>query len=66
MLGVLLAPLRGVVWVAGMVASAAEQERHDPARIRAELRELTRQLEAGVINETEFEAAEDELLDRLA
>jgi hypothetical protein len=60
-----LAPVRGVAWVAGTVAEAAERERCDPVLVRNRLRELAGRLEAGEISEAEFDAAEDELLDRL-
>ena len=60
-----LAPVKGVAWVAQKVAEAAMQEHHSPAAVHAQLRELARQLEAGMISESEFDQAEDELLDRL-
>ncbi|MDQ7910433.1 gas vesicle protein GvpG [Phytohabitans sp. ZYX-F-186] len=60
-----LAPVRGVAWVAGKVAEAAEREHGDPALVRARLRELALLLESGRISEAEFDAAEEELLDRL-
>lgn len=60
-----LAPVGGLTWVARKVAEAAEQEYYDPARVRAQLQDLVRQLEARLITEEEFDAAEDELLDRL-
>lgn len=60
-----LAPVRGVVWVAEQLETAAEDQLYDEARIRRELRELETRLEAGELSEAEFEAAEDELLDLL-
>lgn len=60
-----LAPVRGVVWVAEQVDAAARQEYYDPAAIRAELARLAEALDAGEIDEAEFDRAEDELLDRL-
>jgi len=60
-----LAPVRGVVWVAGQLTAAAEREFTDPAAIHAELRRLAADLEAGLITEAEFDQAEDQLLDRL-
>jgi hypothetical protein len=60
-----LAPVRGVTWVAQKLTEAAEQEYRDPVRVRAELQELVRQLEAGLITDEEFDAAEDALLARL-
>ncbi len=60
-----LAPVRGLVWIAEQVNDAAEREYDQPARIRAELRELSARLEQGELSEEEFDAAEDVLLDRL-
>ena len=60
------APVRGSVWVmrtgAGRRPSASTTTR---ATIRAELARLEQQLEAGEIDEEEFDRREDELLDRL-
>ena len=60
-----LAPVRGVVWVADRLAQQADRELHDPARIRAELEELSEAFEDGLIGAEEFEVAEAELLERL-
>jgi hypothetical protein len=62
----LLAPLRGVLWVARKIDEAArqEQEREEEA-LKARLQRLYLQLEAGQLTEQEFEAQEAELLDRL-
>ncbi len=45
---------------------AKRRHHHSPAAVHAQLRELARQLEAGMISESEFDQAEDELLDRLS
>lgn len=60
-----LAPVRGVVWLGEQIAEVAEDEYYDPADIREELRALAEALDAGEISAAEFDAAEDELLDRL-
>jgi hypothetical protein len=60
-----LAPVRGVAWIAGQLVAAAEEQLYDAEAIQAELRQLSEQLEAGLITEDEFDLAEDELLDRL-
>ncbi|MCP2332187.1 MULTISPECIES: gas vesicle protein GvpG [Actinoalloteichus] len=65
-LGLPLAPARGVGWTLRQVLAAAEREYHAPEAVRRELVELERQLEAGLISEDEFDSREDELLDRLA
>lgn len=60
-----LAPVRGTVWVLDQVLLAAEREFYDPEPIQAQLAELERQLLDGRIGPEEFDAREDELLDRL-
>lgn len=57
-----LAPVRGVVWVAGLLCEEAEREFRDPARLRAELAEIERAREAGEIGQDEAERREDELV----
>ncbi|MGY6021395.1 gas vesicle protein GvpG [Streptomyces spinosirectus] len=59
------APVRGSGWVIGQVLREAERIYYDPATVRAELARLEEQLEAGEIDEEEFDRREDELLDRL-
>ncbi|MEU2907669.1 gas vesicle protein GvpG [Streptomyces globisporus] len=60
-----LAPARGVVWIAEKLQETAERELCDPGVIRAQLAELNRDLDDGLIDLEEFEAEEDKLLDRL-
>ncbi|MCI3271177.1 gas vesicle protein GvpG [Streptomyces cylindrosporus] len=59
------APVRGSAWVIGQLLTEAERIYYDPAAVRAELARLEEQLEAGEIDEEEFDRREDELLDRL-
>ncbi|MFI1358609.1 gas vesicle protein GvpG [Streptomyces sp. NPDC020898] len=59
------APVRGSAWVIGQVLHEAERLYYDPAAVRAELALLEERLEAGEIDEEEFDRLEDELLDRL-
>jgi hypothetical protein len=59
------APVRGSAWVIRQVMSEAERLYYDPAAVRAELAQLEERLEAGEIDEEEFDRVEDELLDRL-
>ncbi|MEV5954891.1 gas vesicle protein GvpG [Streptomyces sp. NPDC051987] len=59
------APVRGSAWVVEQVLQEAERIYYDPATVRAELARLEERLEAGEIDEEEFDRAEDELLDRL-
>jgi DNA/RNA-binding domain of Phe-tRNA-synthetase-like protein len=60
-----LAPLRGVVWVVEKVAEAAEAEMYDERKIHRQLNELEIALEMGEIDDEQFVAAEEDLLDRL-
>ncbi|WP_128382060.1 gas vesicle protein GvpG [Streptomyces cavernae] len=59
------APARGSLWVIEQLVAEAERRYYDPGAIRAELGLLEQQLEAGEIDEAEFDRREDELLDRL-
>jgi hypothetical protein len=59
------APVRGSGWVIRQVLREAERLYYDPAAVRAELARLEERLEAGEIDEDEFDRQEDELLDRL-
>jgi hypothetical protein len=60
-----LAPLRGTAWVLDQVIAQAEREFYDPEPVRRELADLERELLEGRIDEEEFDASEDELLDKL-
>jgi len=53
-------------WVAGTVAEAATQETHSPAASRTQRRDLVLLLESGMISESEFDQARDEILRRLS
>lgn len=59
------APVRGSAWVMRQVLQEAERLYYDPAAVRAELARLEERLEAGEIDEEEFDRQEDELLERL-
>lgn len=58
-----LAPLRATAWTVERVVSAAEREQIES--VRAELVRLEQELQAGHIDEQEFDQREDELLDQL-
>jgi len=62
---ILLAPLKGVIWVAEKVKEIAEQELYDEGRIKEKLMELQLKLELEEINEEEYKNQEKELLARL-
>jgi Gas vesicle protein G len=62
----MLAPVKGVLWVFREIHDAAEQElASESEAITAALSELYMRLEAGGITEAEFDAQEKVLLDRL-
>lgn len=62
----LLAPIRGLLWIFGKIHDAAQEEIAGEAdAITEELRELYMMLETGRITEAEFGARERTLLDRL-
>jgi hypothetical protein len=61
-----MAPFRLATWTVDRVIDAAEREHYGPDAVTAELIELSRQLDEGLISPEVFDAREDELLDRLA
>jgi hypothetical protein len=60
-----LAPVRGTIWIAEQLAEQAAEELYGEESIRRRLVEAERDLELGRLSEEEYEAVEDELLDRL-
>jgi hypothetical protein len=60
-----LAPVTGTVWLAEQIQAAAEAEYYDEGAIQAQLREIDAARAAGTIDQTEADAAEDALLERL-
>ena len=65
LLGLPLAPVRGVVAVADQVRRQAEEEFYDPAKIRLQLEQVDRLRAEGAIDDDEATAWEDELVERL-
>ncbi len=61
----LLAPLKGVVWMGQKLGDMAQKELCDEGRIKEELMRLQLQLEMDEITEQEYDRREEELLDRL-
>jgi cytochrome c-type biogenesis protein CcmH/NrfG len=64
-LGLPLAPLRGVVAAAEQIRHQAEDEFYDPAKIRQQLEEVDRLRGAGALTDDEATMWEDELVERL-
>src|SRR5713101_318131 len=61
----LLAPIKGVVFIAEKIKEQAEGEFLNEEGVRQELRELYMLLEAGKISEEEFTQREEQLVERL-
>jgi hypothetical protein len=62
---ILLAPLKGVIWMGRKLSDIAEKELCDEGRIKEELMRLQLQFELDEISQHEYEQKEEELLDRL-
>ena len=60
-----LAPVRGVVWVAGILKDQAEAQLYDPGRIAAEMQQVADDVANGTITEDEAAEREEELIHRL-
>ena len=65
-MGLLMMPLRGLLWLAEEVAERVDRALYDEDALRAQLVRLYQALEAGAIREDEFACREDELVQRLA
>lgn len=65
LLGLPLAPVKGVIWVAERIEEEAERVYNDPGRIRQELADLDEAFAAGEITEEDHKAQEDALVRRL-
>ena len=62
---ILLAPLKGVIWLGKKVNDVGERELYDEGGIKDELMKLQLQFELDEISEQEYDEKEKELLDRL-
>jgi len=62
---ILLAPLKGVVWLGGKIKDVAEEELNDVGRIKEELMALQVRFEMDEITEQQYTEQERNLLDRL-
>ncbi len=62
---ILLAPIKGVKWVAEKLEEMADKELFDPDKIREELMALQAKLDMGEMKEEDYTAREKELLQRL-
>ena len=62
---ILLAPLKGVVWLGEKLNEIVDKELNDTGRIKEELMRLQLQFELDEINQQQYDQKETELLDRL-
>jgi len=60
-----LAPLRGTIWLAEQLAEQAARELGDETTLRRRLAEAERDFELGLLSADEYEAGEDDLLERI-
>jgi chorismate mutase len=65
LLGLPLAPLRGVLWMAEQIQEHAEEQYYDPVRIRAQLERVDEARRSGELSEEECAELENDLLQRL-
>jgi hypothetical protein len=65
LLGLPLAPVRGVVWVADVIRQQAEKQYYDPAEIRRQLELVDTARRNGELTEEDAADLENELLARL-
>jgi chorismate mutase len=63
-LGLPLAPVRRVVWLAEQIRQQAADQYYDPARIRAQLERIDEARRNGELSEEECAELENELLQR--
>ena len=62
---ILLAPLKGVIWISQKLSDIAQKELCNEGRIKEELMRLQLQFELDEISQREYDQKEKELLDRL-
>jgi len=62
---ILLAPLKGIIWMGRKLTDMAQGELTNEGRIKEELMRLQLQFELDEISQHEYEQKEEELLDRL-
>ncbi len=65
LLGPVIGPLKGLLWLAQVLNEQAERTLYDEDGLRVALMELEQRFEGGEIDEEAFEAEEQVLLERL-
>lgn len=63
--GLPLAPVRGVLWIADIVRQQVEEEMYSPTAIRSQLEEIEEKRAAQQISDEEAKRAEAEVLGRV-
>ncbi|MEI6057176.1 MAG: gas vesicle protein GvpG [Lentisphaerota bacterium] len=61
----LLAPLKGLAWIANQIDEVAQKELSDEGKIMDELMRLQLRFELDEIDEKEYDKLEGEIMDRL-
>lgn len=62
---ILLAPIKGIIWLGEKINQVVEREMYDEGRIKEQLMALQSRLELDEINEEEYKKQEKVLLARL-
>jgi len=62
---ILLAPVKGIIWLAEKIEEQVEKEMNDEGRIKEKLMELQQNFEMDEISQEEYEKQESKLLERL-
>lgn len=62
---ILLAPLKGIVWLGNQIDEIVKREVSDDGRIKEQLMELQLKFELDEISEEDYNKQEEELLSRL-
>lgn len=62
---VLLGPVKLLIWTGNQILEVAEAELYDEQAIQAALARLNQDYDRGLVDDQEFTAAEDALMERL-
>lgn len=62
---VLLGPVKLLIWTGNQILEVAEAELYDEQAIQAALVRLNQDYDRGLVDDREFTAAEDDLMERL-
>jgi Gas vesicle protein G len=65
-LGLPLAPVRGVIKLSEVIQRQVDEELHSPVNVRRELEEIQRRRESGELTEEEEAEAQQQVIDRIS